>query len=306
MELYESHLDARQDGGPRRRLIPLGAATALLVASSLAVACARTTGGAVAGLEPETAAILLPNAEPTDETDRAPRGPGREESSRDSPADPGAPSRLTPPRRLELAPAPSTPDTSTAARPVPLVSAREGGAPPAEVAAAIVGAYTAFWESYWEAARQPVNPGHPGIGRHSTEPLRSRTVGVLLGRAAEGIALRLPADHGAGRIVHIEGWDSDGAEVLDCFVDNAVLYEVSTGRVRNDEQATVVHLALMRREGGTWRVAEIFEQAVHEGRTDGCTMQEHTHAMSPPPATLPAAGADHGDGGAAGVPQSPS
>lgn len=255
--------------------------------------------------EADTAAAELPQAVRSPEALRAAAARDRAGPRLPPEAHPGATSHLAPPRRLELAPGPAAPDRS-AARPVPLVTSGEGEQPPAEIAAAILGAYSAFWESYWEAARQPVNPEHPGIGRHSTEPLRSRTIGVLLGRAAEGIALRLPADHGAGRIVHIEGWDSDGAEVLDCFVDGAVLYDVSTGRVHNDERATVVHLALMRREGGTWRVAEVFEQAVHKGRTDGCTMKVPTHAMPPAPATAPAAATAHGDGGAVGGPQSPS
>ncbi|MXV91654.1 MAG: hypothetical protein F4004_13390 [Acidimicrobiia bacterium] len=213
----------------------------------------------------------------------------------------GATTAPAPPDAVEVLPGPSVP-----LRPVPLVSARRGGDPPADVATAILDAYTAFWDSYWAAATHPVNPGHPGIGLHSTEPLRSRTVGVLLGREAEGIALRLPADHGAGRVIHIEGWDAGSAEVLDCFVDTAVLYEVSTGRVRNDEQATVVHLALLRRQGGNWRVAEIFEQAIHTGRTDGCILQANTHSRTAPSTGEPTSQAAPNGGGAAGAPPSPS
>ncbi len=357
MRLNETHLDGRPGVGPRRRLIPLGAATGILILIALATACTRTTHGATGGegaiLAPATATtVALPTPESSGGTGDRTRGSAGDESSRGtsvdlagpadgdheadtaaagipqeirSPealraaaaddrtgsgrppdADPGARTHLAPPRRLELAPGPATPDHSTATRPVPLVSSREGSEPPAEVAAAILGAYTAFWASYWEAARQPVNPGHPGIGRHSVEPLRSRTVGVLLGRAAEGVALRLPPDHGTGRVVHIEGWDADSAEVLDCFVDTAVLYEVSTGRVRNDEQATVVHLALLRRQGTDWRVAEIFEQAIHTGRTDGCILQANTHGRRATSRKEPASQAAPEGGGAAGAPQSPS
>lgn len=208
-----------------------------------------------------------------------------------------------------MLPGPSAPeaaDSQWAAPhgPVPVASGREGNYPPDDVAAAIIHAYTAFWDSYWEAATHPVNPRHRGIELHSVEPLRSRTVGVLLGRQAEGVALRLPADHGAGRVLHIEGWDNNSAEVLDCFVDSAVLYEVATGRVRNDEQATVVHLALLRRDGGSWRVAEIFEQAVHTGRTSGCIIQPATPVPSTQPGG-PAAPA-HGAAGAALTPSWPS
>ncbi|MCE2532302.1 MAG: hypothetical protein J4F44_07565 [Acidimicrobiia bacterium] len=213
----------------------------------------------------------------------------------------GATTATAPPDAVEMLPGPSIPNG-----PVPLVSSRRGGDPPADVATAILDAYEAFWDSYWVAATHPVNPGHPGIGEHSAEPLRSRAVGVLRGRAAEGIALRLPADHGAGRVIHIEGWDTDSAEVLDCFVDTAVLYEVSTGHVRNDEQATVVHLALMRRERGAWRVVEIFEQAIHTGRTDGCIMPANTHGMPAPHEPAPATQAAPAGGGVAGAAPSPS
>ena len=245
--------------------------------------------------------LEAPRAVWSPEAARAGHTPGEVRSPPAPEGRDGASTAAAPPDSVEMLPGPPVPD-----RPVPLVSSRRGGDPPAEIATAILDAYVAFWDSYWVAATHPVNPGHPGIGEYSAEPLRSRAVGVLRGRAAEGVALRLPADHGAGRVVHIEGWDTGSAEILDCFVDTAVLYEVSTGRVRNDEQATVVHLALMRREGGTWRVAEIFEQAVHTGRTDGCTMQAQTDAMPPPPESVQAAGAAHGDGGAAGVPRSPS
>ncbi len=216
------------------------------------------------------------------EAARAGHSPGEDAGPQPPEREYGATTAPAPPDAVEVLPGPSAP-----LRPVPLVSTRRGEDPPADLATAILDAYTAFWDSYWAAAAHPVNPGHPGIGLHSTEPLRSRTVGVLLGRQAEGIALRLPADHGAGRVIHIEGWDAGSAEVLDCFVDTAVLYEVSTGRVRNDEQATVVHLALMRRQGGNWRVAEIFEQAIHTGRTDGCMIQPTTEPTSPHPGAQP-------------------
>lgn len=218
-------------------------------------------------------------------------------------------------RTPELAPLPSrTPrdDTDPPVRasgaddpagPVHLQPTLDGSQPPPELAAAILAAYTAFWDSYWDAARHPVDPEHPGIGRHSTEPVHSRTVGVLLGRATEGVALHLPADHGTGRVVRIEGWDSDSAEVTDCFVDTAVLYEVATGRVRNDEQATVVHLALLRHQGGAWRVAEIFEQAIHTGRTDGCTIHSNAPAAPLVPEGPPVA--DRDDAEAAVTPSSP-
>lgn len=222
----------------------------------------------------------------------------------------GASAATTSPGPVEVLPGPSAPDGperewAAPHGPVMLASSRHGEEPPADVAGAILDAYTAFWDSYWAAASHPVNPDHPGIGRHSVEPLRSRTVGVLRGRVAEGVALRLPGDHGAGRVVHIEGWDADSAEVLDCFVDTAVLYEVATGRVRNDEHATVVHLALMRRQGGTWRVAEIFEQAIHTGRTDGCILQTNTHWRPAPPGTALASPVGSERDGVAGTSRSP-
>lgn len=195
--------------------------------------------------------------------------------------------------------------TDAPGAPIALSSSLEGEEPPPELATSILGAYASFWDSYWDAASHPVDPEHPGIARYSTEPLRSRATGVLLGRATEGIALRLPPDHGAGRIAQIEGWDNEGAEILDCFVDTAVLYEVSTGRIRNDEQATVVHLALMRRVGGSWRVAEIFEQAIHTGRTDGCIMQARTHTRSAPAGSPSAPPPDREGGGEAPERESP-
>ena len=257
---------------------------------------------------PRPGAVTLEAPRPTWSPEAARAGRRRGEvASPPSPArEYGATTATAPPEAVEVLPGPSLPDRSDSQGPVALVPSRRGGDPPADVATAILEAYAAFWDSYWAAATHPVNPGHPGIERHSTEPLRSRAVGVLRGRAAAGIALRLPADHGADRITHIEGWDADSAEVLDCFVDEAVLYEVSTGRVRNDEQATVVHLALMRRERGAWRVAEIFEQAIHAGRTNGCIMQATTPGRPEAPAAAPAAQAAPAGGDVVGAARSPS
>ena len=233
----------------------------------------------------------------------APGTPGLSEASPTAPGTGDLTDRDSDARPVDPAPpavaAPDATDASGTDAPgaqIALSSSLDGEEPPPELATEILGAYASFWDSYWDAASHPVDPDHPGIARYSTEPLRSRATGVLLGRATGGIALRLPPDHGDGRIVHIQGWDDEGAEILDCFVDTAVLYEVSTGRVRNDEQATVVHLALMRRVGGSWRVAEIFEQAIHTGRTDGCIMQANTRETLGPIGTAPTPPLD-GDAG---------
>ena len=192
----------------------------------------------------------------------------------------GAPWGADPAGQLQEAPG-GTGETGS----IPLTPSWEGAAPPPEEAAQILSSYLAFWDSYWAAAAHPVDPQHPGLSRHGTEPVRSRAIAVLTSRATRGLALRFPPDHGKGRVVHVDGWDDSGqAEVIDCFVDTAVLYEVSTGRVRNDEHATVIHLALMRRENGAWRVAEVFEQALHIGRTDGCTTQTDDHITPHEPA----------------------
>lgn len=249
----------------------------------------------------------LPSRAPQSETDPRSHAAGVSRVGR-AQAD-VQPVAVSPATSKESATAAGTPhgihgDPGDPSRPVHLPFSPDGSQPPPELAAAILGAYTDFWDSYWDAARHPVDPEHPGIGRHSAEPVRSRTVGVLLRRATEGIALHLPADHGTGRIVHIEGWDENSAEVTDCFVDTAVLYEVSTGRVRNDEQATVVHLALMRRVGDYWRVAEIFEQAIHKGRTDGCIMQTDNNTTAAPVGSRAGPPGDH-DAAAAREPASP-
>ena len=191
----------------------------------------------------------------------------------DQPAEPDeqalAPEQPTEPNQ------PVEPDEQALAsdQPVLLFASGNTDVPP-EQAAAAVGTYLSFWESYWRASTHPVNPHHSGIHLYADEPILSRARNVLTQRFSLGHALHFSDLHGEGRVVFIDNWTSDYAEIIDCIVDTAVVYDVNSGAVLNNETATVVNKGLMRLKHGLWKVSEVFQQEIHIGRSKGCVLAQ--------------------------------
>ena len=194
----------------------------------------------------------------------------------DQPAEPDEP--VEPDEPALASEQPTEPD-----EPVLLFASGNADVPP-EQAAAAVGTYLSFWESYWRASTHPVDPHHPGIHLYADEPILSRARNVLTQRFSLGHALHFSDLHGEGRVVFIDNWTSDYAEIIDCIVDTAVVYDVNSGAILNNETATVVNKGLMRLKNGIWKVTEVFQQEIHIGRSKGCVLaqQEIASGEAPP------------------------
>ena len=145
--------------------------------------------------------------------------------------------------------------------------------PDPEVRAAVLGVYLSFWENYWSASTHPVDPKGAKLHIFAAEPILSRARNVLSERTARGLALHFEDAHGEGRLLFIDKWTTGYAEVVDCIVDSAIVYDVNTGTVLNDEKATVVNRGLMNLTDEGWKVSEVFQQAIYKGKEEGCVLQ---------------------------------
>ncbi len=157
--------------------------------------------------------------------------------------------------------------------PVALYPSGFDNGPAPEVRAAVLGVYLSFWENYWSASTHPVDPQGAKLHIFAAEPILSRARNVLSERTARGLALHFEDAHGEGRLVFIDKWTTGYAEVVDCIVDSAIVYDVNTGTVLNDEKATVVNRGLMNLTDEGWKVSEVFQQAIYKGKEEGCVLQ---------------------------------
>ena len=165
--------------------------------------------------------------------------------------------------------------------PVVLYAAGLVDDPDPAVKAAVLGVYLSFWENYWSASTHPVDPKGARLHLYAGEPILSRAKNVLSERAARGLALHFEDSHGEGRLVFIDKWAGGYAEIVDCIVDNASVYDVNTGAVLNDETATVVNRGLIYLTDERWQVSEVFQQAIYEGKEEGCVLQISDGAATP-------------------------
>ena len=165
--------------------------------------------------------------------------------------------------------------------PVVLYAAGLNDDPTPAVKAAVLGVYLSFWENYWSASTHPVDPEGARLHLFAGEPILSRAKNVLSGRAARGLALHFEDSHGEGRLVFIDKWAGGYAEIVDCIVDSASVYDVNTGAVLNDETATVVNRGLMYLTDEGWKVSEVFQQAIYERKEEGCVLQINDGASTP-------------------------
>ena len=165
--------------------------------------------------------------------------------------------------------------------PVVLYAAGLDDDPAPAAKAAVLGVYLSFWENYWSASTHPIDPKGARLHLYAGEPILSRAKNVLSERAARGLALHFEDSHGEGRLVFIDKWAGGYAEIVDCIVDNASVYDVNTGVVLNDETATVVNRGLMYLRDAGWQVSEVFQQAIYEGKEEGCVLQISNGAATP-------------------------
>jgi hypothetical protein len=117
-------------------------------------------------------------------------------------------------------------------------------------------AYLAYYEAFFEAAAEPVNPQLSELQRLMTGDQQRIVTRNLEDMRARGLATRLPPDSKLRQDPRVVMLRADGSvEVTSCEVDDSVVYEVDTGAVVNDAVVTNVITATLVEVRGQWKIA---------------------------------------------------
>ena len=137
---------------------------------------------------------------------------------------------------------------------------------PTDDEAAIIAAVHGYWDAVL-AANSPPDPDHPALARYATGPALETSRRNATERRQLGQSVRLPPETRSEHRVTIGSVSAEVATVRDCGVDDAVLHDLSTGRVLNDAVETTDWELTLRKVDGSWRVAEARVMATWDGVT---------------------------------------
>jgi hypothetical protein len=129
-----------------------------------------------------------------------------------------------------------------------------------------------YYEAYQQATAEPVNPQYAKLQALVTGEHRLVVTRNLEERQANGEAVRLPAGTQSSHDVRsAELQPDESVEIVDCQVDDSIVYEVATGEVVDDDVVTKLVIGSMSFEGGNWKLAfsEISEAWPGVGTCDG-------------------------------------
>jgi hypothetical protein len=116
-------------------------------------------------------------------------------------------------------------------------------------------AFLDYYEAFFTAAAEPVNPQLPELQRLMTGDQRRIVTRNLEDMRARGHATRLPPDSHRRQDPRVVTLRADGSvEVTSCEVDDSIVYEVDTGAVINDDVVTNVIAATLVNERGQWKI----------------------------------------------------
>ena len=117
-------------------------------------------------------------------------------------------------------------------------------------------AYLAYWEAYLEATAEPVDPQLPAMQELMTGDHQRVVTRDLEDRQARGEAARLPPNSQLRHEIHSADLQSDGSvRITECEVNDAIIYDVASGAVINDDVVTKLATATMVDERG-WKIAD--------------------------------------------------
>jgi hypothetical protein len=116
-------------------------------------------------------------------------------------------------------------------------------------------AFVDYYEAFFAAAAEPVNPQLPELQRLMTGDQRRIVTRNLEDMRARGHATRLPPDSHRRHDLRVVRLRADGSvEVTSCEVDDSIVYEVETGAAINDDVVTNVISATLVNERGQWKI----------------------------------------------------
>jgi hypothetical protein len=117
-------------------------------------------------------------------------------------------------------------------------------------------AFLAYHGAALEAASDPVAPRLPKLQNLMTDDQQQIVTRNLEDLQASGRAVRAGVESLSSHDVRSADLQRGGwVLIVDCEVDDAVVYEVETGNVIDDDIATRLVEARMVHEAGTWKLA---------------------------------------------------
>jgi hypothetical protein len=116
-------------------------------------------------------------------------------------------------------------------------------------------AFLAYYDAFFEAVAEPVNPQLPKLQRLMTGEQRQAVTRNLEDMQARGHATRLPPNSKRGHDPKVVELQPDGSvHITSCEIDDSIVYDIDTGAVINDDVVTNVIAATLIEEHGRWKV----------------------------------------------------
>jgi len=118
-------------------------------------------------------------------------------------------------------------------------------------------AYLAFMHAVRAAEAAPVTPHLPDVQAVMTGLQQTQITANLEGMQARGEAVRLPENSQDSQEVLTASLQPDGSVLLKaCEINDAVVYDVATGAVVDDDVITLKVDVTVVQENGVWKVAD--------------------------------------------------
>lgn len=121
----------------------------------------------------------------------------------------------------------------------------------------VIDRYLGYWGARLQANSGVPNPDHPGLPEFATGPQLTEVVSETRSNLEAGRSFRPSDDPVDFRRVDVVSLNGEQAILQDCWVDDAVVIDRTTGRVINDQAATYNGRADLSRIDGSWRVARV-------------------------------------------------
>ena len=118
-------------------------------------------------------------------------------------------------------------------------------------------AYLAFMHAVRAAEAAPVTPHLPDVQAVMTGLQQTQITANLEGMQARGEAVRLPENSQDSQEVLTASLQPDGSVLLKaCEINDAIVYDVATGAVVDDDVITIEVDVTVVQENGVWKVAD--------------------------------------------------
>jgi len=108
----------------------------------------------------------------------------------------------------------------------------------------------------------------PALSAAFADPVLDKLKNLFISRSLVGQAARTPEPSQASTTLMDFRFEDDGAAtILECSVDDGIVFELASGRVINDKVATLQRRAELRLVDGDWKVTELVNLGEWEGVT---------------------------------------